>query len=179
MFSKGSNNKTSSPSPSATSASASASAPEPHKPAGPVRNAAPSIISADLKIVGDLTSAGDIQIDGAVEGDIQSRTITVGESAQVTGSIAADTVRICGSVNGQIKGQTVTLDKSAKVVGDIMHQSLAIEPGAFLEGHCRRFDQPAAVSSASTLGGGSSGVADNKVDLKPAAANTPKQFATS
>ena len=147
-----------------------------------MRNAAPSIISADLKIVGDLTSAGDIQIDGAVEGDIQSRTITVGESALVTGSIAADTVRICGSVNGQIKGQTVTLDKSAKVVGDIMHQSLAIEPGAYLEGHCRRFDQPAAATStgspAGTHGSGSPGLADNKVDLKPAA-NSPKQFATS
>ena len=163
MFSKGSSSKSSNPSPSATSASA----PEPQKPAAAVRNAAPSIISADLKIVGDLTSAGDIQ----------SRTITVGESALVTGSIVADTVRICGSVNGQIKGQTVTLDKSAKVIGDIMHQSLAIEPGAFLEGHCRRFDQP--VAAASALGSGGSGLTDSKVDLKPTVANNPKQFAAS
>jgi len=115
----------------------------------PVRaNASPSIISADLRIVGDLTSAGDIQIDGEVEGDIQSRTLTVGEGAQVRGSISAETVRVCGSVTGQIKATTVTLDRTAKVLGDILHTSLAIEPGAFLEGHCRRIESGSKVAGA-------------------------------
>jgi cytoskeletal protein CcmA (bactofilin family) len=111
-------------------------------------NASPSIISADLRIVGDLASAGDIQIDGEVEGDIQSRTLTVGESAQVKGSISAETVRVCGAVTGQIKATTVTLDKTARVMGDILHTSLAIEPGAFLEGHCRRIESGAKVAGA-------------------------------
>jgi cytoskeletal protein CcmA (bactofilin family) len=116
---------------------------------GPARsNATPSIISADLRIVGDLASAGDIQIDGEVEGDIQSRTLTVGEGAQVKGSITAETVRVCGGVAGQIKATTVTLDKTAKVMGDILHTSLAIEPGAFLEGHCRRLESGTKVAGA-------------------------------
>jgi len=101
----------------------------------------PSIISADLKVTGDLVSDGDIQVDGAIEGDIQSRTVTVGEAAHVKGSITADTVRICGAVSGQVKGASVTLAKTAKVNGDILHQTLAIEPGAFLEGHCKRIEQ--------------------------------------
>jgi cytoskeletal protein CcmA (bactofilin family) len=100
----------------------------------------PSIISADLKVTGDLVSDGDIQVDGVIEGDIQSKTVTVGEAAHVKGSIAAETVRVCGSVTGQVKGTSVTLAKTAKVIGDIMHQTLAIEPGAFLEGHCRRLE---------------------------------------
>ncbi len=104
------------------------------------RNAAPAIISADLRVVGDMTSAGDIQIDGEVEGDIQSRALTVGEGAHVKGSISAETVRICGTVTGEIKASTVTLDKTAKVMGDIMNISLAIEPGAFFEGNCRRLE---------------------------------------
>ena len=111
-------------------------------------NASPSIISADLRIVGDLASAGDIQIDGEVEGDIQSRTLTVGQGAQVKGSISAETVRVCGAVTGQIKATTVTLDKTARVMGDILHTSLAIEPGAFLEGHCRRLESGAKVAGA-------------------------------
>jgi cytoskeletal protein CcmA (bactofilin family) len=143
----------------------------------PNRNAAPSIISADLKIVGDLTSAGDIQIDGHVEGDINSRTITIGEAAQVTGSISGDTIRVCGSINGQIKGQTVTLDKSARVVGDILHHSLAIEPGAFIEGHCRRIDS----KSAGIAGVGATAAAPAASgEIKPAVvANSPKQYAAS
>jgi cytoskeletal protein CcmA (bactofilin family) len=104
------------------------------------RAAAPSIISSDLKIKGDLICNGDIQIDGTIEGDVVSRSITVGEGADVRGSISGEAVRICGAVNGQIKGTTVTLAKTAKVVGDVMHQTLSIEPGAFFEGQCRRID---------------------------------------
>ena len=111
---------------------------------GAPRSAAPSIISSDLKILGDLISAGDLQVDGIVEGDIQSRSLTVGEGAVVTGNIIAETTRVCGQVTGQIKGSTVTLDRTAKVVGDIVHQVLALEPGAFLEGHVRHSDAPTA-----------------------------------
>ncbi len=99
-----------------------------------------SIISRDLKIKGDLICSGDIQIDGEVEGDVQSRSITIGEGADVRGSISSDSIRVCGSVNGQVKGQSVVLAKTAKLVGDVMHQTLAVEPGAFFEGQCRRID---------------------------------------
>ena len=108
------------------------------------RSAAPSIISSDLKILGDLISAGDLQVDGIVEGDIQSRSLTIGEGAVVTGNVVAETTRVCGQVTGQIKASTVTLDRTAKVVGDIIHQILAIEPGAFLEGHVRHSDPAGA-----------------------------------
>ena len=152
----------------------------------PARNAGPSIISADLKIVGDLSSAVDIQIDGSVEGDSKSRSVTIGEAALVTGSISGDTVRVCGSVNGQIKGQTVTLDKTAKVNGDIHHQSLAIEPGAFLEGHCKRIDsKPAAVSSVSSSSstGSSASSLTSSASTAPAApspsiTSAPQQYAS-
>ena len=57
------------------------------------RSAAPSIISSDLKILGDLISAGDLQVDGIVEGDIQSRSLTIGEGAVVNGNVVAETTR--------------------------------------------------------------------------------------
>jgi len=93
-----------------------------------------------LKIKGDLICNGDIQIDGALEGDVQSRSITIGEGADVRGSISSDNIRVCGSVNGQLKGQSVVLAKTAKLVGDVTHQTLAVEPGAFFEGQCRRME---------------------------------------
>jgi cytoskeletal protein CcmA (bactofilin family) len=103
-------------------------------------NATQSIISRDLKIKGDLVCNGDIQIDGEVEVDVQSRSITIGEGADVRGTISSDSIRVCGSVNGQLKGQSVVLAKTAKLVGDVTHQTLAVEPGAFFEGQCRRID---------------------------------------
>jgi cytoskeletal protein CcmA (bactofilin family) len=103
----------------------------------------PSIISPDLRINGDMVCSGDIQIDGWVEGDIQSRNVVVGEGATVHGAIQGENVRICGIVNGQIRADNVTLEKTARVTGDILHKSLSIEQGAFLEGMCKRIDSSA------------------------------------
>jgi cytoskeletal protein CcmA (bactofilin family) len=105
-----------------------------------LKSGIPSIISADMKIVGSVESAGDIQIDGAIEGDVSSRTLTVSDTASVRGSITADTVRVAGTVRGGISGKSVTLTRSAKVEGDIVHQALAIESGASFEGQCKRMD---------------------------------------
>jgi cytoskeletal protein CcmA (bactofilin family) len=93
-----------------------------------------------MKIVGAIESSGDIQIDGIIEGDVTSRTLTVSDSASVRGSVSADTVRVAGTVKGGISAKSVTLTRSAKVEGDIVHEALAIESGASFEGQCRRRD---------------------------------------
>ena len=103
-----------------------------------MKSSPPSIISADLKIIGDLSSDGEIQIDGAVDGDIRTKSLLVGETAHIKGEIVADSVFVHGSISGQIKSRSVNLAKTARVVGDILHEDLAIDAGAFLEGHCKR-----------------------------------------
>jgi len=127
------------------------------------RPGVPSIISADLKIVGDLNSGGDLQIDGAVEGDITSRTLTIGESAVVRGVLVAETVRIYGSVFGEVRANSVTLSSTAKVAGDITHQSLTMEAGAELIGNLSRLEtkigtskpkKPAAAAASKSNGSG-------------------------
>ena len=106
-----------------------------------VKSSPPSIISADLRIFGDLNSDGEIQIDGTVDGDIRTKVLLVGEGAHIKGEIVAETVHVHGSVSGQIKSREVNLAKTAHVVGDILHEALAIETGAFLEGHCKRMTE--------------------------------------
>lgn len=110
-------------------------------PPTPVKPSAPSIISADLRIVGDLQSQGEIQVDGAVDGDIRTHTLLVGEGAHITGEIVADNIVVHGNISGQVKARSVQLAKTAHVIGDILHENLAIETGAFLEGHCKRMVQ--------------------------------------
>ncbi|NQW02121.1 MAG: polymer-forming cytoskeletal protein [Rhodospirillales bacterium] len=110
-------------------------------PTSPAKPAAPCLISADLRIVGDLQSEGEIQVDGAIDGDIRTHTLLIGEGAHITGEIVADNVIVHGNITGQIKARSVQLAKTARVVGDILHEDLAIETGAFLEGHCKRMVQ--------------------------------------
>lgn len=106
----------------------------------PKTNSAPSIISADLKIRGDVESAGDVQIDGLIEGDVTSRSLTLGQGAHVKGSIYAEMATIAGTISGQINAKNVTIAKSARVQGDVVHETLAIEAGAYLEGRFMRME---------------------------------------
>ena len=107
-----------------------------------------SAISADLKVVGNLESAGDIQVDGSVVGDINSRSLTVGVGAHVEGSITAEKVRICGKLSGQVTAASVSIAATAVMNGDVTYQMLSIEEGASLEGRCRKVDATGASAGA-------------------------------
>jgi len=137
----------------------------------------PSIISADLQIVGDLESSGEVQIDGNVSGDIRAKVLLVGEGAVIKGEIIADTVRVHGHVNGQIKAKFVNLAKTANVMGDILHENLSIQEGAFLEGHITHMSDQQVRDAAVEAGrGDNSKPAEDRVNLvgKP---NQPAQAA--
>ena len=106
----------------------------------------PTILSSDSRVSGDFTSDGEVQIDGIVKGDVKCSRLSVGSSGHIQGEIIADTALIRGKVEGQISAKNVTLTRTARVVGDIVHDTLTIEPGAHLDGHCKRMDSPAAIS---------------------------------
>jgi len=107
------------------------------EPAQPAKPAVPSIISANLVMTGDLNSDGEIQVDGTVIGDIRTKSLLIGKTANVKGDIIAEDIRVHGNVNGQIMARRVNLEKTAHVMGDILHENLTIETGAFLEGLCK------------------------------------------
>ncbi len=112
-------------------------------------NSNTSVIGADLFITGNLQSAGEVQIDGTINGDLTASRIVVGQNAKITGSLIADDIVVQGSVQGSLRGNRVTLQSSSKVEGDILHQSLAIEQGAFFEGKSRRAENPIDAKPAS------------------------------
>jgi cytoskeletal protein CcmA (bactofilin family) len=104
------------------------------------RDAAPSILSVDLKITGDVVGGGELVVAGTVHGDIVAKKITIAEGGSVTGAVEADTAMVAGTLTGQLKASAVTLASTAKVVADITHVSLMIESGAVFEGYSRRVD---------------------------------------
>jgi cytoskeletal protein CcmA (bactofilin family) len=112
--------------------------PQTPEPKIEVNKSVPSIISADLTIEGNLVSSGEVQVDGNVHGDIRCKALIVGIKGQVTGEVNAQTVRLHGAVKGMVRAKSVFLASSARMAGDVEHESLAIEPGAYMEGHCKR-----------------------------------------
>ena len=106
------------------------------------RSSAPSIISADLVVNGTLTSTGDIQVDGRVEGDVHSSGLVIGDKALINGEVLADDVTVRGRVMGSIRARKVLLCATSHVEGNILHEAFSVEHGAFFEGNCRHSDNP-------------------------------------
>jgi len=119
-----------------------ATAPRPAAPPRANERTPPSVIGPDLVIHGNLSSNGQVQIDGEVQGDIHGTHIVVGERARITGGIVSEEVVVRGHVMGSIRGKRVMLQAQSHVEGDIYHQALAIEQGAFFEGKSRRSEDP-------------------------------------
>ncbi|MCL2673201.1 MAG: polymer-forming cytoskeletal protein [Alphaproteobacteria bacterium] len=103
----------------------------------------PSIISSEVAIKGGIISEGEIRIDGRIDGDIECKIVIVGVNGIINGNINAQTAKIHGVLNGNLVAKSVVFGGTAKIKGDVRHQMLAIEPGAFIEGHCRRDDETA------------------------------------
>jgi cytoskeletal protein CcmA (bactofilin family) len=151
MFSKPKHEDTPPPQPAATSPSANTSVLFDPKIASPGAGApapaprakpAPSVLSSDLTIVGNVKSSGDIQVEGNVEGDVRAQMLIVGESATVKGEVIAEEVIVHGRVVGRLRGLKVRLSASARCEGDIIHKTIAIESGAHFEGSVQRQDDP-------------------------------------
>lgn len=100
----------------------------------------PTIISADMHIDGNIASDGEIQIDGIVDGDVKAGKLSIGETGRIRGAVVADRLMVRGRVVGQLRANFVTLTRTARVKGDVFHETLAIEPGAQLEGNCKRIE---------------------------------------
>jgi cytoskeletal protein CcmA (bactofilin family) len=145
------------------------------KSPGPIASKmVPSIISEDLTIKGNVTSKGEIQVEGEVEGDIRCGSLLVGDKSKVTGGVAAEDVVVRGHIVGSIRGLRITLQSQSQVEGDIFHQSLAIEQGAYFEGKSRRSDNPLTEIKAPDADGSAtvaSPSASSPSVLSPAAAN--------
>ncbi|MDB6177515.1 polymer-forming cytoskeletal protein [Paracoccus sp. Z330] len=117
----------------------------------PRQRTSPSVLSADLKVSGNISTDGDIQIEGNVEGDIRAHQLVIGESATIKGEIVGDDVVVNGRVIGRVRGLKVRLTATARVEGDIIHKTIAIESGAHFEGSVQRQDDPLASGGTKKL----------------------------
>lgn len=101
----------------------------------------PSVIAADLNVLGNIISDGVLDVDGKIHGNIRCHTVSLRPNGKVVGDIHAEIVHVYGAIEGVIKAKTVMLYSTARVVGTIMHESLSIEDGAFVDGKFKRTDK--------------------------------------
>lgn len=115
-----------------------------------------SLIASGTTLKGDITSNGDIRIDGTLLGNMQcSAKVIIGANGVVEGDISGQTADIMGKVTGTIKVKELLQLKGGSVVSGNLHASkLQIEPSANFNGQCHMTPN------------GSNGTSNGSVDSK-------------
>lgn len=121
-----------------TSAPAASSMP---RPSAPGANSARSVLGADLRITGEITSTGSVEILGEIDGNITANGLIIGQEGRVKGSVTAHSVEVKGKFDGKVSCESFTLRASSEVKADVNSTALIIESGAHIEG---RFTKPKA-----------------------------------
>ena len=102
-----------------------------------------SMIAADMRLEGDVTSAGVVKIEGTVVGNVRAeRQVLVSAGATVQGNIYAPEAII----NGQVTGAILTTDRtelhpSSVVKGDITTNHLVVQEGSQVNGRLKTGDR--------------------------------------
>jgi cytoskeletal protein CcmA (bactofilin family) len=97
-----------------------------------------TIISAGTILKGDISSNGDLRIDGTIIGNISSAAkIVIGGSGIVEGDLTGNQADIVGKVSGNIRAkELLQLRGEAVVNGNLYAGKLQIEPSATFNGQC-------------------------------------------
>ena len=103
-----------------------------------VENPAINIIRKGTEIKGDVTCAGDIRIDGVLNGTLNSQgKVVVGQSGIIEGEVTCKNADISGNIKANIVvRELLQLKATANIAGDINTNKLSIEPGANFTGTC-------------------------------------------
>jgi cytoskeletal protein CcmA (bactofilin family) len=104
--------------------------------------AAINLISNGTEITGDVKSTGDIRIDGALAGNLNTKgKVVIGPTGKVNGEVNCKNSEVSGLVEGKIiVSQLLILKVASRILGDIVTSKLSIEPGAIFTGNCKMSD---------------------------------------
>ena len=104
-----------------------------------------STIGEDLTITGNVTSTGELHLDGRIHGDVHCVSLVLGETAQLEGSVVAEDVVVRGRLIGSVRALRVSLQANSHVEGNLFHKSLSLEQGTYFEGESRPSDDPLSI----------------------------------
>jgi len=98
----------------------------------------PTIIARDLKIEGEITSTGLVEIEGTIKGNINGNSVILREDGFVEGVIVAESLSIRGRFEGTIKAQHLEVSGTANILGTIEYGTLSVEDGACIDGQFKK-----------------------------------------
>ena len=102
-------------------------------------NSGSNLINAGTKIEGEVSSNGDIRIDGIVVGNIDCKgKLILGPEGRVEGNLTCQNAVIEGSFTGNLEClELLHVKETAKINGDIVTDKLVVQSGAVYNVTCK------------------------------------------
>ena len=98
----------------------------------------PTIFAKDLKIEGDISSAGLIEIEGFVKGNIKGNSVIIREGGNMEGELMAESLSVKGKFTGTIRAKNINISSKARINGVVEYCSLSVEDGACIDGQFKQ-----------------------------------------
>ena len=94
------------------------------------------IIGKGTRIVGEITDASRVEIQGAVDGTIVADALIIREGGSLTGRLQASHAEVHGAFNGQLDiAQLLDIRATGTVEGELAYGKLAVAMGGHISGN--------------------------------------------
>lgn len=113
----------------------------------PSKRSAKVIIGNGVKMIGEITEADDVQIDGNADVTLNTLNLVVGSTGDVKGTITANNIDVSGKLKGKITAiETLTVQELGTVSGSIEYQNMQIKLGGKIRGKMKVSDKISKLS---------------------------------
>lgn len=95
-----------------------------------------SVFAADLHVYGDVSSKGDLDVHGHVEGTVNVGELGVARDAAIDGHVRAVSATVAGAIVGGLDSDRVAIESTGRVEGDVTYRTLSMLVGGVLNARC-------------------------------------------
>ena len=93
-----------------------------------------AIVSRGVTITGNVECAGEIQINGHVDGEVRAPAVFVETSGRVNGGVVSDRLRVAGVVEGSIEVGDLAVEATGQISGEVSYARIKIVAGGRIGG---------------------------------------------
>jgi len=94
------------------------------------------VIGKGAKIIGEITNCSQVEIAGALEGNVVAEAVIIRAGGRLKGTVYSERAEVHGTLEGQIQVQDhLDIRSTGHVSGELAYGTLSIEPGGRLAGN--------------------------------------------
>ena len=110
-------------------------------------NSAQVIIGNGVKMIGEITDADNVQIDGNADVTMNTDNLVVGSTGNLKGTITSNNIDVSGKLKGKITAiETLTVQELGTVSGSIEYKNMQIKLGGKISGKMKVSDKISKLS---------------------------------